>query len=251
VDSTPFAADPPPLQPMRIVLRQVSDDEFALQERLVVTWPPPPEGTTLVVEPEWLGQTDLASIPLWLGWFAHRAGGHTAVSLVHDLLVGNDESPTPRAELPPEWRLTPEQADLRFRDLLQASGVPPVRSYLMWAAVVARSRWRVPVQRLGLVLWGIAAALGSALFVVGLLAGMGWAVGLGLLGPLAAALLWGKQFWAGVIAGYSLWWVLFGSVPGWLAFKGYELVEWAVAVIRPGRPPAWPQPVEPVTFDKR
>ena len=33
VDSTPFAADPPPAQPCRIVLRQVSDNEFALQER--------------------------------------------------------------------------------------------------------------------------------------------------------------------------------------------------------------------------
>ena len=60
---------------MRIVLRQVSDDEFALQERLVVTWPPPPEGTTLVVEPEWLARTDLASIPCgWAGSLAAPAG---------------------------------------------------------------------------------------------------------------------------------------------------------------------------------
>jgi hypothetical protein len=236
---------------MRIVLRQISDDDFALQERLVVTWPPPPDGTTLVIETRWLDRTDLASIPLWLGWFARRHGRHTAASLVHDLLVGNDESPPPTAELPPEWRLTPEQADLRFRDLLQASGVPLVRSYLMWTAVVANTRWHKPVQRLGLVLWGTAAALGSVLFVVGLLDGLWWAVVLGLLGPLAAALLWGRQYWAGVIAGYSLWWVLFGSVPGWLAFKAYELVEWVVAQIRPGRPAASPQPEEPVTFDTR
>jgi hypothetical protein len=37
---------------------------------------------------------------------------------------------------------------------------------------------------------------------------------------------------AGVVAGYSLWWALFGSVPGWLAYKVYELVEWVVYVAR-------------------
>jgi Protein of unknown function (DUF1353) len=249
VDSTPFAADPPRPQPMRVVLRQIDDDQFSLQERLVVTWPPPPEGATLVIEPRWLARTDLASIPLYLGWFARRHGRHTAASLVHDLLVGNDESPTP-AGLPPGWQLTPEQADVRFRDLLQASGVPPVRSYLMWTAVVANTRWHTAGQTLGLILWGIVAALGSAAFVWGLVAGAWWAVLLGLLAPLPAALLWGRQFPAGVIAGYSLWWALFGSVPGWLAYQGYRLVEWLFGLVRPGSPAPSPQPVEAVPYQE-
>jgi Protein of unknown function (DUF1353) len=236
---------------MRVVLRQIDDDQFAVQERLVVTWPPTPEGATLVIEPEWLSRTDLASIPLYLGWFARRHGRHTAASLVHDLLVGNEDDSATPAMLPPAWQLTPEQADVRFRDLLQASGVPPVRAYLMWTAVVANTRWHTPVQRLALILWGIVAALGSALFVWGLVTGAGWAVVLGLLGPTPAALLWGGQFPAGVIAGYSLWWTVFGSLPGWLAYQGYRLVEWVVGLVRPGSPAPSPQPVEPVPYDQR
>ena len=54
----------------------------------------------------------------------------------------------------------------------------------------------------------------------------------GLVAPALAAVLWGRQYLAGVVAGYSLWWALFGSVPGWLAYKAYELVEWVVYVAR-------------------
>jgi hypothetical protein len=121
----------------------------------------------------------------------------------------------------------------------------------MWTAVVANTRWDTAGQRLGLILWGFVAALGSASFVWGLVNGAWWAVLLGLLGPLLAALLWGRQFPAGVIAGYSLWWTLFGSLPGWLAYLGYQLVEWVVALVRPGRPAPSPQPVQPVSFDER
>jgi len=238
------------------VLRQIDDDEFSLQERLVVTWPPGPGGDTIVIEPLWLAETDLASIPSYLGWFARRHGRHTPAALVHDLLVGNAAPAAPPA-LPPAWQLEPEQADLRFRQLLQASGVPPVRSFLMWTAVVANTRWKDARQRLGLILWGVAAAIGSALFVRGLGTGTPWAVVAGLLAPAVAAVLWGRQYVAGVIAGYSLWWAVFGSLPGWLAYKAYQLVEWVVFVLRTRRPRgtdtprAVREPAPPVPYDAR
>ena len=254
-DSTPFAADPPPAQPCRIVLRQIDDDAFSLQERLVVTWPPGPGGSTLVIEPASLTHTDLASIPSFFGWFARRHGRHTPAALVHDLLVGNGGGPVPPA-LPPAWRLSPEEADLRFRQLLLASGVPPVRSFLMWTAVVANTRWKTPRKRLGLVLWGVVAVIGSAAFVGGLVAGVPGAVAAGLVAPAIAAVLWGRQYLAGVVAGYSLWWALFGSVPGWVAYKVYELVEWVVYVARRRRlggmdTPREPGAAPPVPYEAR
>jgi hypothetical protein len=237
------------------VLRQIDDDRFALQERLVVTWPPGPGGSTLVIEPPWLAHTDLASVPSFLGWFARRHGRHTPAALVHDLLVATDDGERPAA-LPEPWRLSPPEADLRFRQLLLASGVPPVRSFLMWTAVVARTRWNIMHQRLALILWGLAATAGSLLFVWGLATGPWWAVAVGLVAPAVAAVLWGSQFLAGVIAGYSLWVALFGSVPGWLAYKAYQLVEWVVYAARERRlsgmeTPRAREPAPPVPFDAR
>jgi hypothetical protein len=39
----------------------------------------------------WLGETDLASIPSFLGWFARRHGRHTPAALLHDQLIPNDD----------------------------------------------------------------------------------------------------------------------------------------------------------------
>src|SRR5690606_34544138 len=129
VDSTPFSAVGPVPQPCRIVLRQIDDNDFALVEPLVFT---PAEGTglperPLVIQPHWL-TSDLASIPSVVGWFARRHGRHTPAALVHDLLI-RSEGEDPPDDLPAEWVLEPDQADLLFRELLVASGVPPVRSY--------------------------------------------------------------------------------------------------------------------------
>jgi hypothetical protein len=126
----------------------------------------------------------------------------------------------------------------------------------MWTAVVAGTRWNTMHQRLGLILWGLVATAGSALFVWGLATGAWWAVALGLVAPAVAAVLWGSQYLAGVIAGYSLWAALFGSVPGWLTYKAYQLVEWVVYVARERRlsgmeTPRAREPAPPVPFDAR
>jgi hypothetical protein len=216
-----------------VVLHQVDDHEFALVEPLVLT---PPAGMPgrpagpLVIQPDWL-TSDLASIPRMLGWFARRDGRHTPAALVHDFLI-TGEGEEPPEGLPADWVLEPEQADLLFRETLLASGVPPVRSWLMWAGVTARTRWTTRLRRrLTLCLWALTAAVGTVALVAGLAQGAWGVVALALVAPIPASALWGRQFRAGLIAGYAVWWALAGSAPAWLAFTAYRAVEGAVWVI--------------------
>ena len=255
-DSSPFSTLDGG-QPCRIVLRQVDDNDFALGEALVLTpaddMPDRPSGP-LVIRPEWL-TSDLASIPGILGWFARRHGRHTPAALVHDFLITGRRE-TPPAELPTDWVLPPERADRLFRDMLLASGVPPVRSYLMWAAVAARTRWKTATRRrVGLAVWALAAAVGTGALVIALAQQL-WAVAaVALTAPVAASALWGGQWPAGVIAGYAVWWVLVGAIPSWIAYKLYQGVEGLVwlARWRPRRAgaPARDVPPAPVPFDQR
>ncbi len=233
-DSTPFAADGG-TQPCEVLLQQVDDNNFALEARLQVRAPAgmaEMPATTLTVEKAWLERCDLASIPGVLGWFARRHGRHTPASLVHDLLIVSERSPLP-AGVPDEWRLGPEQADVLFRELLLASGVPPVRSYVMWAAVAARTRWHTGLRRRAtLIAWGACAAVGTVALVIGV-AGGNWAlVAAALVAPAVAAALWGGQYPAGVVAGYAAWWAVAGSAPAWVAFKLYQGVEGLVWVVQ-------------------
>jgi hypothetical protein len=261
-DSTPFSATGDPPQPCRIVLRQVDDNDFRLTEALVLTPPddmPGRPAAPLVIQPDWL-TSDLASIPGVVGWFARRHGRHTPAALVHDFLItGKGERPPPG--LPADWVLEPEQADLLFREMLLASGVPPVRSYLMWAAVAARTRWKTrPVRRLALMAWGVAAALGTFALVVGLAQQRWWLAAVAAVAPVGASALWGSQFLAGLIAGYAVWWALIGAVPAWIAYKLYQGLEGAVWLVRRRhhrrRPagagaPSVGDPPAPVSFDER
>ncbi|MPY91904.1 MAG: hypothetical protein GEV08_02235, partial [Acidimicrobiia bacterium] len=64
-----------------------------------------------------------------------------------------------------------------------------------------------------------------------------WALGVvALLAPVPAALLWGHQYMAGLIAGYALWLVVAGSLPAFVAYKVYEAIEWVVWRFRRMRP---------------
>lgn len=258
VDSSPFSAGGPRPQPCRIVLRQIDDNDFELVETLVLDPPTAmrdrPEGP-LVIEPGWL-TSDLASIPGILGWFARRHGRHTPASLVHDFLItGKDE--TPPAGLPTDWVLPPRSADLLFRETLLASGVPPVRAYLMWAAVTARTRWRTGVlPRLALLAWALAATIGTVALVVGLVWGPVLVAGVALVAPIPASALWGGEFRAGLVAGYAVWWALVGAAPAWIAYKLYQGVEGLVWLVRwrrrvrAGVPPEQ-RPPAPVPYDER
>ena len=265
-DSTPFSRPGATRQPCRVVLHQVDDKNFDVVEPLVYTPPadvPGAPSTPLTIERRWL-RSDLASIPGVLGWFARRHGRHTPAALVHDLLivekrprVGTPDEPVADdrypAGFPADWKVAPEVADLLFRRMLLDSGVPPVRAYLMWAGVAFRTRLKSGAARLALtVAWIAVALVGTALLVWGLAGGRWPLVAAALVAPLVGAVLWGRQYAAGAIAGYAVWWALIGAAPAWIAYKLYQLVELIARLVLPhgDRPGGEPQPGPP-PYDAR
>jgi hypothetical protein len=79
----------------RVVLQQVSATEFHLKEGFRYVG----RAGTGTVLPDDLPDTDLASIPRLMGWFANSYGKHTLAALLHDHLVRNGErldAPVPR-----------------------------------------------------------------------------------------------------------------------------------------------------------
>ena len=105
-------------------------------------------------------------------------------------------------------------------------------------------------------MWGLAAVAGTAVLAVGLARGSAPLVAAALAAPVPAALLWGNQYVAGLIAGYAVWWALPGSAPAWTAYKLYQGVEGLVWLARrlrrrrPGAPAAGEVP-PPVPYDAR
>jgi hypothetical protein len=189
--------------PARFVLEQVEDDQFRLKVPFRYH---PPGGPDIDVTPQALGDTDLASVPIFMSWFVSRHGRHTPAALVHDQLVTDTMPAKQRAA-----------ADRIFLQAMDALDVPPVRSRVTWAAVALATRWHTtPWGRLAILAWGLASAVGTALLIYGLASWTLWLIAATLLGPLLGAGLWGRQFWAGVIAGYALWVVALPALTSWL-----------------------------------
>jgi hypothetical protein len=209
-----FVDDDTGTRPALLKLRQVRNDEFELLGPF--RYVDPDTGSAVSVTGALLGHTDLASIPSFLGWFARRHGRHTFAALMHDQLITDSTPPADRVE-----------ADLRFRKALILSKVPPVRAWLLWTAVSLGTRWSMRLaSRAGIVLWFVAAIAGSALFTSGIWT---WSVALlavAVLAPLAFSALWGRQWRAGVVAGYAFWLAVAGSLPAYLAYQVYRGVEW-------------------------
>jgi hypothetical protein len=129
------------------------------------------------------------------------------------------------------------KADLLFRDALVDSQVPLVKAWIMWAGVTAGTRWSMkPWGAAGIAAWVLAAVTGTIAIVTGLRTGNPLLAAATVLAPLPSALLWGRQYPAGITAGYALWFVAAGAVPAWLAYQVYRGVEWAVIPIRRLRP---------------
>jgi len=207
--------------PALINLRQIGDDTFAILDSFEYRQ----EGALpFVVDKDVLTSTNLATIPTWLGWFMRRHGRHTPAALMHDLRVRES---LPGPEVPYGERVV---ADAAFRDALRRSEVRPVRAALMWTAVTLGtllSTRRSDPGRFGLLLsWVVAAVLGIALLGWGIAQGDPVLILLALLAPALAGLLWERQWQAGIIAGYALPIVLFGSIPPYLAFTFCRFIEW-------------------------
>src|SRR5918995_418085 len=190
--TAPFGSLPPTDGQAAFVVEQIGDSTFRIPEGAGFRYTPP-EGEPVLVDATTLQSTDFASIPRYMSWFVSRHGRHTPAALVHDRLVVGDMSLEERIA-----------ADAVFLAMLDDLAVPPVQSRVMWAAVTAATRMRCSARsRAGIIAWGV-----------------------------PAALLWGRQRAAGVIAGYAVPVVVVPAAASLAGYWCYWLVETAVKLVR-------------------
>jgi hypothetical protein len=168
-----------------------------------------------------LFRTDLTSVPDIFTWLVPKTGAHLPAALIHDgLVLEPEEPPTYIAHKP----IDRETADRIFRSGMADLGTTRLRQWLVWTAVslasmVARPfrdhwrSWLVVVATIGTI-----AVLGTLATVdlfdrKELLPWMGsrptWLEALtGAVGamvvPCLLAILWGRRWRAGLIAGVAL-----------------------------------------------
>ena len=181
------------------------------------------------VSPKRLPTTDLTSVPGVLRWFAGRYGIHTPAALIHDWLIPQPSDPKIRG-------MTDAFADRYFRFMLDDLGVPLIRRWLMWAAVAARSRWQQGVpQKVLLSTWVIASIGGMIAFLYGLATGNTTIAIVAALAPFVFAVLWGRQYAAGIVAAYSAPWILPPTLFALGGYGVYLVLEFIIGVFTTSR----------------
>lgn len=220
-NTDPFSAIGERPGPALFVVRQIGDRDFTIAEGTGFRYRPA-VGPPIDVTSETLPKTDFASIPRFMSWLVSRHGRHTPAALVHDQQVVDG---MPFAE-----RIA---ADRRFLEMMDALEVPPVQSRLMWAAVTLATRWRGPLaSKVAIVVWGASAGGGMHLLVRGICHREPRMVAAALAAPAAAAGLWGRQYWAGVVGGYALPLVVVPAATSFVFWGGYWALETAVRLTR-------------------
>ena len=232
----PFSALREPDQPAHIVVEQIGDKDFRIPEHLGFQYNPVGE-PPITVTCDSLPTTDFASIPRYMSWFVSRHGRHTPAALVHDPLVTAGMSFEDR-----------KAADRRFLTMMDSLEVPPVQGRVMWAAVTLATRLHgTRTSKVGLALWAVIAAGGMVLLVWGAATVTPWMIAVALVAPAVAALLWGNQYRAGLIAGYALPIVALPALASLAGYWIYWLIEKAVKIIRARLPhnkdKALPEPI--------
>lgn len=213
-DTDPFSDLGHPDKAARFVVEQITDKDFRIPEGFGFQYNPPEGGAPIEVTRKTLPKTDFASIPRYMSWLVGRHGRHTPAALVHDVLVTDKMSFADR-----------KRADTCFRDMMDDLEVPPVLSRVMWAAVTLATRRGDPRARVGIYAWAVVAVLGLVLLVWGAVTLTPWMILAALLAPFAAAGLWGKQFWAGLVAGLALPVVAVPAAASLLGYWAYWLIE--------------------------
>ena len=182
-----------------------------------------------VVSPERLPTTDLTSVPGVLRWFAGRYGTYTPAALIHDWLI-------PQPSTPAIPGMTDQYADRYFRFMLEDLNVPLIRRWLMWAAVAARSRWHQSLlHKVLLALWLGASLVGMGAFIYGWMNGSVAMVVAATLAPLVFAVLWGRQYGAGIVASYSAPWIVPPTLFALAGYGVYLVLEFIVGLFSPPR----------------
>ena len=170
--------------------------------------------------------SDLASIPRYMRWFESSYGAHTLAAVLHDDLIVDEPNGGPLG--------SDTLSDTFFREMMRAAGVPWMKRWIMWAAVALRSRWAAGgIRRISVCVWivlsflGITAsvwAAGSVLFDWG--GPDAWLLAMvALVLPFIAAGLWGRQYFAGIVAAAAALWILPAAVVagvGYVIYLGLE-----------------------------
>jgi hypothetical protein len=184
------------------------------------------QACTFVLRGDDRDDTDLASIPPFMRWFVNTYGAHTLAAILHDQLIGK---PANSGALGSDTL-----ADHFFREMMRCAGVPWLQRWIMWAAVAMRTRWAASGWRQASVLiWGVLATFGIALFVWSIGAFAGWPhvvapgvmLAIALILPLAASPLWGKQYGAALVAAIAALWILPPALLGLIGFAIYTILE--------------------------
>ena len=174
--------------------------------------------------------TDLASVPTPLQWLVSRYGVHTPAALVHDRFIGmkSKEKESIGVEA-----LTDAYTDRYFRFMLEALDVRWLRRWMMWAAVAMRTRWASGwPKRIMMIVWLLASVTGIGVAVAGIATGNWWWVIASSVAPLLFALLWDRQYGAGLVAAYTAIWVLPPTVLGAIGYGIYRLLEGIAGKLR-------------------
>jgi len=170
--------------------------------------------------------SDLASIPRYMRWFESAYGAHTLAAVLHDDLIVDEPNGGPLG--------SDTLSDTFFREMMKSAGVPWLKRWIMWAAVALRSRWAAGgIRRISVFVWillscaGITAsvwAAGSVLFDWG--GPDAWLLSsIALVLPFVAAVLWGRQYGAGIVAAAAALWILPAAVVagvGYVIYLGLE-----------------------------
>ncbi len=217
-----------------IGLVQISDEYFALIEGF--RFRDARRGSDRVtdrvvdIEPGDLlhNRTDLTSVPRALTWFVGRFGRHTPAALLHDALLD-------RVTGGPEPRLRGyEDADHAFLEALECLNVPPLRRVTMWAAVAFGTRSRVGgMATVAIWAWVIAFVVGTFVLGAGILHGNVVAAAAAFLMPFLGALLWGRQYRAGLVASYAAVFVAAPTLLGAITYAVYRGAEWFAKLVVP------------------
>ena len=220
-----------------IPLRQVSDNGFqvgaAIHYRGETGLDPRYDHVVRDLPLDLARRSDLASVPAALRWFERPHGAHTPAALFHDYLLVRGRQLDVDGE-----SVRPDQADLLFRYMLKAVGVPTVKRYLLWTAVALRTRWET--SRVSLVVWVILSVVGLGSFIAAAV-GVGfpdWTGGRWVvlavtgLAPLPASLLWGRERRAALVAAVMAIWILPAGGLAMIALGVYGVLERLVGAFR-------------------
>jgi hypothetical protein len=189
-------------------------------------------------------ETDLASIPPMFAWLVPGLGSHLPAVLVHDgLVLKENECKTHKG---PD--VDREEADRILRDAMASLGVPRIRRWMMWAAVIQATAWHALRPRawwrtlvivtpsiIGLLgaiatldlmdVWDVLPWMNDRTGWVELASGFLFA----LLIPLAISVLWGRLWAAAAIEGVALAFLLHVTAVIVVLYRLYLIAEGAIS----------------------